>query len=203
MLIIGIAGGTGSGKTTWTQRLVEFLPKDEVAVIAQDSYYKDNQQLSWDQKKNKNYDVPEAFDNDLLIQHLKTLKKGQPIQSPVYCFKQHQRNEEFQLVSPKKIILVEGILLLSIEELRNMFDLKIYLDCDSDLRLVRRINRDMSERNRSLQEVVYQYQRVLKPMHDKYIESSQKYADLIVPNHFENTKPLELIQAYIQQYAYA
>lgn len=203
MLIIGIAGGTGSGKTTWTQRLVEFLPKDKVAVIAQDSYYKDNQQLSWDQKKNKNYDVPEAFDNDLLIQHLKTLKKGQPIQSPVYCFKQHQRTEEFQLVSPKKIILVEGILLLSIEELRNMFDLKIYLDCDSDLRLVRRINRDMSERNRSLQEVVYQYQRVLKPMHDKYIESSQKYADLIVPNHFENYKPLELIQAYIQQYAYA
>lgn len=203
MLIIGIAGGTGSGKTTWTHRLVELLPKESAAVISLDHYYKDNRDLSLDQRKTINYDTPQALDIDLLIDHLKTLKTGHSIKTPVYCFKQHRRTEEFQLISPKKVILVEGILLLSIAELRKMIDLKIYLDCVSDVRLVRRITRDMSERNRSLLEVVRQYQRDLKPMHTQYIKTSKKYADLIIPTQFDNPIPLQILQAYIQQNAYA
>ena len=197
MLIIGIAGGTGSGKTTVVQQIIEELPPNEVCVISQDSYYKDTSDMTYDELVRINFDHPKAIDFKLLVHHLKELRKGNTINQPVYSFVDHNRTSETIAIKPKKVIIVEGILILIQPEIREMFDLKIFVHADSDERLIRRLKRDMAERGRDLQEVLIRYQTNLKPMHDEFIEPSKEFADIIIPNNKYNTVAVEMIRNII------
>ena len=199
MLIIGIAGGTGSGKTTVVQQIVEELPLDEVCVISQDSYYKDTSELTYDERVLINFDHPKAIDFSLLFHHLKELRAGNTIDQPVYSFVDHNRTSETIRTKPKKVIIVEGILILTNPEIREMFDLKIFVHADSDERLIRRLKRDMTERGRDLNEVLIRYQSNLKPMHDEFIEPTKEFADIIIPNNRYNTVAVEMIRNIIHQ----
>lgn len=199
MLIIGIAGGTGSGKTTVVQQIIEELPPNEVCVISQDSYYKDTSELTYDERVRINFDHPKAIDFKLLVHHLKELRNGNSINQPVYSFVDHNRTSETIVIKPKKVIIVEGILILTQPEIRKMFDLKIFVHADSDERLIRRLKRDMAERGRDLNEVLIRYQTNLKPMHDEFIEPSKEFADIIIPNNRYNTVAVEMIRNIIHQ----
>lgn len=199
MLIIGIAGGTGSGKTTVVEQIVEELPKDEVCVISQDSYYKDTSDLSYDERVKINFDHPQAIDFKLLVKHLKTLRKGKSIEQPVYSFEEHNRTSKTITTHPKKVIIVEGILILTHPEIREMFDVKLFVHADSDERLIRRLRRDMAERGRDLNEVLSRYQSNLKPMHEQFIEPTKEFADIIIPTNRYNTVAVELIRNIIHQ----
>ena len=199
MLIIGIAGGTGSGKTTVVQQIIEELPPNEVCVISQDSYYKDTSDMTYDERVRINFDHPKAIDFKLLVHHLKELRNGNTINQPVYSFVDHNRTSETIAIKPKKVIIVEGILILIQPEIREMFDLKIFVHADSDERLIRRLKRDMAERGRDLQEVLIRYQTNLKPMHDEFIEPSKEFADIIIPNNKYNTVAVEMIRNIIHQ----
>lgn len=199
MLIIGIAGGTGSGKTTVVQQIIEELPPNEVCVISQDSYYKDTSELPYDERVRINFDHPKAIDFKLLVHHLKELRNGNTINQPVYSFVDHNRTSETIVIKPKKVIIVEGILILTQPEIRKMFDLKIFVHADSDERLIRRLKRDMAERGRDLNEVLIRYQTNLKPMHDEFIEPSKEFADIIIPNNRYNTVAVEMIRNIIHQ----
>jgi len=199
MLIIGIAGGTGSGKTTVVQQIIEELPPNEVCVISQDSYYKDTSELTYDERVRINFDHPKAIDFKLLVHHLKELRNGNTINQPVYSFVDHNRTSETIVIKPKKVIIVEGILILTQPEIRKMFDLKIFVHADSDERLIRRLKRDMAERGRDLNEVLIRYQTNLKPMHDEFIEPSKEFADIIIPNNKYNTVAVEMIRNIIHQ----
>lgn len=179
-IIIGIAGGTGSGKSTLVDKLLEEL-KDQVLALTHDYYYKSNDHLSLDERKLLNYDHPKAFETDMLIEHLKKLKSGQTIQRPSYDFSQHTRSKEIFTEVPKKVILVEGILIFEDIELRNLFDIKVFVDTDADVRIIRRILRDVKERGRDLDSVISQYLNTVKPMHEEFVEPSKKYADIIIP----------------------
>lgn len=199
MLIIGIAGGTGSGKTTVVQQIIEELPPYEVCVISQDSYYKDTSDMTYDERVRINFDHPKAIDFKLLVHHLKELRNGNTINQPVYSFVDHNRTSETIAIKPKKVIIVEGILILTQPEIRDMFDLKIFVHADSDERLIRRLKRDMAERGRDLQEILIRYQTNLKPMHDEFIEPSKEFADIIIPNNKYNTVAVEMIRNIIHQ----
>ncbi len=199
MLIIGIAGGTGSGKTTVVNQIIKELPKDEVCIISQDSYYKDTSHLSFEERENINFDHPKAIDFKLLEQHLSQLRKGNPIEQPVYSFVEHNRTGKTITTFPKKVIIVEGILILTHPEVRKMFDINIYVHADSDERLIRRLKRDMDERGRSLDEILTRYQKTLKPMHQQFIEPTKEYADIIIPTNRYNTVAVELIRKIINQ----
>jgi len=199
MLIIGIAGGTGSGKTTVVNQIVEELPKDEVCVISQDSYYKDTSHLLFDERTKINFDHPKAIDFDLLVSHLKELKKGNTIEQPIYSFVEHNRIKETVTTYPKKVIIVEGILILTHPDIRELFDIKLYVHTDSDERLIRRLRRDMAERGRDLEEVLSRYQTTLKPMHQQFIEPTKEYADIIIPNNRYNLVAVDLIRKIINQ----
>jgi uridine kinase len=199
MLIIGIAGGTGSGKTTVVQQIVEELPPNEVCVISQDSYYKDTSEMTYDERVRINFDHPKAIDFNLLVDHLKELRSGSTIDQPVYSFVDHNRTSETIITKPKKVIIVEGILILTHPEIREMFDLKIFVHADSDERLIRRLKRDMTERGRDLNEVLIRYQTNLKPMHDEFIEPTKEFADIIIPNNRYNTVAVEMIRNIIHQ----
>ncbi len=199
MLIIGIAGGTGSGKTTVVEQIVQELPEEEVCIISQDSYYKDTSELTYDERVEINFDHPSAIDFDLLVEHLKELKKGNPIEQPVYSFVEHNRTDETITTYPKKVIIVEGILILTHPEIREMFDVKLYVHADSDERLIRRLKRDMAERGRDLNEVLKRYQTNLKPMHEQFIEPTKEFADIIIPTNRYNTVAVELIRNIIHQ----
>ena len=167
MLIIGITGGTGSGKTTVVSQIIEELPKDEVCVISQDSYYKDTSHLLFDERTKINFDHPNSIDFDLLENHLKELKKGNIVEQPIYSFVEHNRTGKTITTHPRKVIIVEGILILTHPEVRELFDINIYVHADSDERLIRRLKRDMAERGRNLDEVLNRYQTTLKPMHQQ------------------------------------
>lgn len=182
MLIIGIAGGTGSGKTTVVQNILQQLSTEDVIVISQDNYYQDSSHLPYEERIQINFDHPRSIDFDLMVKDLKKLRKGETIQQPIYSFLTHTRTDETLLTPPKSVVIVEGILVLTDVNLRKMFDLKIYVHADSDERLIRRIKRDIQERGRDLDEVISRYQKTLKPMHEQFIEPSKKYADLIIPN---------------------
>lgn len=182
MLIIGIAGGTGSGKTTVVTNILKNLNTEEVLVISQDNYYKDHQELSLEERERMNFDHPRSIDFDLLTRHVLALKNGESIQQPLYSFFTHSRKEETILTHPKDVIIIEGILVLTYPELRDLFDVKIFVHADSDERLIRRIRRDIQERGRDLDEVLTRYQKTLKPMHEQFIEPSKSHADIIVPN---------------------
>ncbi|MDG4946223.1 uridine kinase [Weeksellaceae bacterium KMM 9713] len=182
MLIIGIAGGTGSGKTTVVHNILNQLSSDDVIVISQDNYYHDSSHLSFEERIQINFDHPRSIDFELLVEDLKKLKRGETIEQPVYSFLTHTRTDETLVTPPKNVVIVEGILVLTDAQLREMFDLKIYVHADSDERLIRRIKRDIQDRGRDLEEVISRYKKTLKPMHEQFIEPTKKYADLIIPN---------------------
>lgn len=199
MLIIGIAGGTGSGKTTVVQQIIEQLPEGEVCIISQDSYYKDISHLTYEERVKINFDHPKAIDFDLLAAHLKELKKGNSFEQPVYSFVEHNRTSETITTHPKKVVIVEGILILTHPEIRELFDIKVYVHADSDERLIRRLKRDIVERGRDLNEVLNRYQTTLKPMHQEFIEPTKEYADIIIPTNRYNTVAVDLIRNIIHQ----
>ncbi|GAA3615596.1 uridine kinase [Flavivirga amylovorans] len=199
MLIIGIAGGTGCGKTTVVNQILNELPEGEVGVISQDSYYKDTTHLSYEERIKINFDHPRSIDFDLLADHLKELKNNNPIHQPVYSFVKHNRTGDIILTHPRKVMIVEGILILTNPELRDMFDIKIFVHADTDERLIRRLKRDISERGRDLDEVLVRYQTTLKPMHDQFIEPMKEYADIIIPNNKYNTVAVDIVKTIINE----
>ena len=198
MIIIGIAGGTGSGKTTVVKKIVEALPAGEVNVLPQDSYYTDSSHIPLEERQKINFDEPAAFEWDLLINQLQDLKDGKDIEVPTYSYLTCTRQPETIPMHPRDVVLVEGILVFSDKRLRDMMDIKVFVDADADDRLIRVINRDCIERGRTPQLVVERYERVLKPMHNKYIEPAKKYADIIIPQGGNNTVAIKLLKEYIE-----
>ena len=199
MLIIGIAGGTGCGKTTVVNQIINELPEEEVGVISQDSYYNETSHLSFEERVNINFDHPRAIDFDLLYNHLLDLKIGKPVHQPVYSFVKHNRTIDTILTHPRKVMIVEGILILTNPEVRNLVDSKIFDHADSDERLIRRIKRDMSERGRDIDEILQRYQSTLKPMHQQFIEPTKEYADIIIPNNKYNTVAVDIVRTIINE----
>ncbi|WP_339624307.1 uridine kinase [uncultured Winogradskyella sp.] len=199
MLIIGIAGGTGCGKTTVVNTILNELPESEVGVISQDSYYKDTSHLSYEERVKINFDHPRSIDFELLEQHLKDLKAGKSINQPVYSFVKHNRTGDIIVTKPRKVIIVEGILILSHAEIRDLFDIKIFVHADSDERLIRRLKRDITERGRDINEVLNRYQTTLKPMHQQFIEPMKEYADIIIPNNKYNTVAVDIVKTIINE----
>lgn len=199
MLIIGIAGGTGSGKTTVVNQIINELPKDEVTVISQDSYYNKTDNLTYGERCEINFDHPNAIDFDLLISDLKKLKKGETIEQPIYSFETHNRIKDTLKTSPRKVIIVEGILIFTNKNLRKLLDIKIFVHADSDERLIRRLKRDMKERGRDLEEVLERYQNTLKPMHLQFIEPTKNYADMIIPNNKYNNVAVDIVRSVINE----
>ena len=191
-IIIGIAGGTGSGKSTLAENIEKDF-KNNITMISHDYYYKSNSKLPFEERAKLNYDHPDAFETDLLIKHLKQLKKGETIQRPSYSFEKHLREEQTYPVVPKKVILVEGILLFENKTLRDMMDIKIFVDADADIRFIRRLSRDIQERGRTLESVIEQYCTTVKPMHEQFVEPSKKHADIIVPKGGYNQVALNMI----------
>lgn len=199
MLIIGIAGGTGCGKTTVVNTILKELPEGEVGVISQDSYYKDTTHLSFEERVKINFDHPRSIDFELLEQHLKDLKEGKSINQPVYSFVKHNRTGDVIVTKPRKVMIVEGILILSHSEIRDLCDIKIFVHADSDERLIRRLKRDITERGRDIDEVLLRYQNTLKPMHQQFIEPMKEYADIIIPNNKYNTVAVDIVKTIINE----
>jgi uridine kinase len=197
--IIGIAGGTGSGKTTVVRKVLETLPKDEVAIIPQDSYYKDNGHLPLEDRQEINFDHPRSLEFRLLIEHIKRLKEGKEIKQPIYSYLTCTRSEETILVQPKKVIIVEGILILQNAQLRNLMDIKVFVDADNDDRLMRVIQRDLVERGRSVNKVLERYEKTVKPMHLQFIEPTKRYADVIIPQGGDNKVGIDLLSTIIEK----
>lgn len=198
MLIIGIAGGTGSGKTTVVNKIINSLPAGEVAVLPQDSYYKDSSHVPVEERCNINFDEPAAIEWSLLHKHLEDLKEGRSIQMPTYSYLTCTRQKETVLVEPRDVVIVEGILVLTQPEMRNIMDVKVFVDADADDRLIRVISRDIIERGRTAQMVIDRYEGILKPMHQQYIEPSKRFADLIVPQGGNNIVAINLLTDYIE-----
>ena len=199
MIIIGIAGGTGSGKTTVVKRIIESLSADEAAVLPLDSYYKDSSMVPVEERQNINFDHPNAFDWELLSKHIAMLRKGQPIEQPVYSYLTCTRQKETVHVDPRKVVIVEGILALSDRKLCKQMDLRIFVDADPDERLIRVIQRDVLERGRTAEAVMERYVKVLKPMHLEFIEPAKRVADLIIPQGGHNEKAIEILKMYIEK----
>ena len=199
ILVIGIAGGTGSGKTTLMKNLIARFG-DVVTVLSHDNYYRRHDELTYEERSALNYDEPAAMETELMVQHLDALRRGQEIDCPVYDFTVHNRSDETIRVVPKRVIIVEGILIFADEALRDLMDIKIFVDTDADVRLCRRIKRDVNKRGRSLESVLTQYQTTVKPMHEKYVEPSKKYADLVVPEGGKNFVALDMIMDRIQRH---
>lgn len=199
MTIIGIAGGTGSGKTTVVKKIVEALPKNYVAVVPLDSYYNDTSDMTPEERKQINFDHPDAFDWKLLTEQIEQLKSGQAIEQPTYSYIISNRLPETVHVEPRKVIIIEGIMTLTQPELREMMDLKVFVDTDADERLIRNILRDTVDRGRTVSMVIDRYLEVLKPMHDQFIEPSKKYADVIIPNGGDNTSGINMLCQYIKR----
>ena len=199
MLIIGIAGGTGSGKTTLVHQIKKNFSSEKVCVISQDSYYKSTDHLSDDERSKINFDHPNAIDFELLVAQLKQLKSGINIAQPIYSFLTHNRTKDVVNTSATRVVIVEGILIFNHEELRNLFDIKLFVHVDSDERLVRRIRRDISERGRSIDDVLHRYKQTLKPMHMQFVEPTKTYADIIIPNDKKNTGAIEIITLVIRE----
>lgn len=198
-ILIGITGGTGSGKTTVAKEIYRSFSEDCIGIIEQDSYYKDQSHLTFQQRTKTNYDHPNAFDMSLMIEHLQNLLKGEAIYKPIYDFKKHNRKKDTIKVEPKDIIIVEGIMLLQDPDLRKLLDIKIYVHTDDDVRIIRRILRDINERGRDVESVVDQYLSVVKPMHTQFIEPTKKYADIIIPEGGENKVAIDIMVSKIRQ----
>ena len=199
ILVIGIAGGTGSGKTTLMKNIVERFG-DVVTVISHDNYYKRHDELTYEERCLINYDEPAAFETELMVEHLAALRRGETIQCPVYDFTVHNRSNDFLTIVPKRVIIVEGILIFADEALRELMDIRIFVDTDADERLCRRIKRDVNKRGRTLESVLTQYQTTVKPMHEKYVEPSKRFANIVVPEGGKNWVALDLIMGRIQRH---
>jgi uridine kinase len=200
MLIVGIAGGTGSGKTTVVKKVMEVFPNDEVIVIPQDSYYRDNIDISLEERQKINFDHPDSVEFELLIDQLKELKKGKDIEMPIYSYITCLRAKETITIRPSRVVIVEGILILTDANLRNMLDIKVFVDADADDRLGRVIQRDMVERGRSLVKVLERYHDTVKPSHLQFIEPSKRYADIIIPGGGENQVAIEVLISIIEKH---
>jgi uridine kinase len=197
-VVIGVAGGSGSGKTSVTKAIYEQFQGHSILMLQQDYYYKDQSHLPFEERLKTNYDHPLAFDNDLLIEHLNELLNHQSVEKPVYDYKMHTRSDETILVEPKDVIILEGILVLEDERLRNLMDIKLYVDTDADLRIIRRMLRDIKERGRSIDSVIDQYITVVRPMHNQFIEPTKRYADVIIPEGGHNHVAIDLMVTKIQ-----
>ena len=197
-LFIGITGGSGSGKTTIVNKIFSEVPERSIAIIEQDSYYKDQSQLSYEERCKTNYDHPFAFDTDLLIEHISSLKNGHAIEKPLYDYEIHNRKKETQLIEPKEIIIIEGLLVFYDERIRDLLDIKIFVDTDADLRLIRRIIRDINHRARTLDSVIAQYINTVRPAHEQFIEPTKKYADIIVTEGGNNLVAIDLMVTKIK-----
>lgn len=192
-IIIGVAGGSGSGKTTVCNKIFEYFSGKSIAMIEHDSYYRDQSDISFEERLETNYDHPFAFDTDLMVEHLKKLQNNEDIEVPVYDYARHTRSDETITVESRDVIIVEGILILEDERLRDLMDIKIYVDTTADLRIIRRIQRDMQERGRSLDSVIDQYLSVVREMHDQFVEPSKKYANIIIPEGGHNKVAIDLV----------
>jgi len=197
-IVIGIAGGSGSGKTTVANVVLEQVGEQKIAFLAHDAYYKDLSDLPYSQRAKINFDHPNSLDTELIIQHVKSLKNWQPIRLPIYDFKTHTRTNQSIPVEPQAVIIVEGILIFAEPELRKLFDVKIFVDTDPDIRFIRRLERDISERGRTTQTVIKQYLDTVRPMHLKFVEASKRYADVIIPEGGYNTVALDMVVARIE-----
>ncbi len=196
---LGVAGGTGSGKTSVARAILRAVGRRRIAFLAQDSYYRDVEWHSQDHLLHHNFDHPEALDNELLVDHVRQLKAGRPVEVPVYDFVTHRRTDKTETVEPRHVILLEGILLFVEPALRELLDFKIYVDTDPDVRLIRRIRRDMRERGRTMEDVIGQYLRTVRPMHNEFVEPSKRWADVIVPEGGENRVALQMVIARVEQ----
>lgn len=199
ILVIGIAGGTASGKTTLMKNLIAWF-ESEVTVLSHDNYYKRHDDLPYEERCKLNYDEPGAFDTSLMVYHLDQLRHGKTIQCPVYDFTVHNRSDETIQIEPKSVIIVEGILIFENKELRDLMDIRIFVDSDADIRLCRRIKRDVNKRGRTLESVLQQYQQTVKPMHEQYVEPSKKFAHIVVPEGGKNAVALDMIIGRIQRH---
>ena len=199
ILVIGIAGGTGSGKTTLMKNLIARFAGD-VTVLSHDNYYKRHDELPYEERCKLNYDEPAALETDLMARHLEALRRGESILCPVYDFAVHNRSDETVRIVPQRVIIVEGILIFENRQLRDLMDIKIFVDTDADVRLCRRIKRDVNKRGRTLESVLLQYQQTVKPMHEKYVEPSKKYAHIVVPEGGKNLVALDMIMLTIQRH---
>jgi uridine kinase len=197
-VVVGVAGGTGSGKTTVATEILRRAGTDRISFIQHDAYYKDLSDLPMAQRAMQNFDHPDALDNDLLISHLQELKAGRPIQLPVYDFTTHSRTSRTVTVEPFPVILVEGILIFADEELRQLMDVRIYVDTDADIRFIRRLQRDIAERGRTMESVIHQYLATVRPMHQEYVEPSKRHANVIIPEGGFNEVAMEMIAARIR-----
>ena len=197
-VVISVAGGSGSGKTTVANKIIQNFKKKEVRIIRLDDYYK-KQNLPFEERKKVNYDHPDSLDFDLFVEQVESLINGKEINKPLYDYSIHQRKEETELIEPSKIIILEGILVLEDERIRNLSDIKIYVDTDSDLRFIRRMIRDMNERGRDVDSIVTQYLTTVKPMHEAFVEKTKKYADIIIPNDFSHDVAVDLLESKITE----
>lgn len=196
--VIGVAGGTASGKTTIVQIIKDYFGED-IELIGHDCYYKAHDNMTYDERAALNYDHPQSFDTERMVADVAALKEGKTIERPVYDYSIHNRSKETVVVKPKRILMLEGILILESEELRNLMDLKIFVDTDADERLMRRITRDMAERARSIESILSQYRTTVKPMHEQFVEPSKKYADLIIPRGGKNTVAIAILKNYLKK----
>ena len=192
-LLLGITGGTGSGKSTVTHEILKALPEESITIIEQDAYYKDQSDITFEERVKANYDHPDAFDTPLLVSHLKSLLNGQSVEKPIYDFSIHNRLKETIKIEPRDIIMLEGILILQELEIRNLLDIKVYVDTDPDVRIIRRITRDIKERGRTYESVISQYLNVVRPMHLQFVEPSKRYADIIIPEGGYNRVAVDII----------
>jgi uridine kinase len=197
--LIGIAGGTGSGKTTVANAIARRVGEERIAILSHDAYYRDLVDLPKDILERQNFDHPDSLESELLARHLKALKRGMVVETPIYDFKVHRRAAETRRVEPRKVVLVDGILIYAEPELRKLFDVKIYVDTDADIRLIRRLKRDIAERGRTVESVVTQYESTVRPMHLEFVEPSKRYADLIVPEGGENMVALDFLFARLRE----
>ena len=191
--VIGVAGGTGSGKSTLVKRLQEAFAGDDVATLCHDYYYKAHTELTYEERTKLNYDHPQAFDTDMLVEHVRALKNNVPIEHPVYSFVEHNRLPEKVLVKPSRVLIIDGILIFENKELRDLMDIKVFVDTDADIRLARRIMRDVCDRGRTMESVIMQYTHTVKPMHEEFVEPSKKYADVIIPEGGFNSVAVKML----------
>ena len=199
ILVIGIAGGSDSGKTTLVRNLVETFGKD-ITVISHDNYYKRHDDMTYEERCQLNYDEPAAFESELMVRQLAALRRGEAIDCPVYDFTVHNRSDRVQTIVPSRVILVEGILIFADPELRRLMDIRIFVDTDADIRVLRRVKRDVNKRGRTIESVLLQYQQTVKPMHEKYVEPSKKYAHMVVLEGGKNQVALQMIEEYIRRH---
>ncbi|MDX1671846.1 MAG: uridine kinase [Balneolaceae bacterium] len=197
-IIIGVAGGSGSGKTTVVSHIIETIGDENIALLEHDAYYRDLKHLPFEERADQNFDHPSALETELMIRHIRAMKEGYQVEVPIYDFSKHIRKEETREVDPKRIILIDGILILSEKELRQLMDIKIFVDTDDDIRLLRRIQRDIVERDRNLEGVLEQYQKYVRPMHLEFVEPSKRYADIIIPHGGENEVARNMVIALIK-----